>query len=1205
MTFDNSRFPFDPWKDYCGVVGLQGRVHLESEWNEWLAEMNRRSQAGTLDALGRVAVPSTTPDAFKITASAANGNHLSIGPGRIYVDGILAENHGDPKAAQWDPALAELSGSPQPPPATETAVVDYTSQPYLPGAALLPGNGPFLAYLDVWRRAVTYLEDPDLIDKAVGVDTTGRLQTVWQVKLLDLGGSSGITCSSSIPAWDTLTQPSAGQLTTGVVQSKPSGPCCLSPSTGYTGMENQFYRVQIHQPGLQVSSAVTPTTYPLPAGGSTATFKWSRDNGSVETGVTGIASVTNTAGNPASALTVLSMGRDNVLGFAPGNWIEITDDVQELYGLPGELHQIDSIDFAAKVIVLDSTVLSTSFPVTSGQTDPKRHTRITRWDQAGKVYESDGVTVWADLGASGSTGDIPVPPAGATLILENGITVTFNLNPANGTFHTADFWTFAARTADGSVEALTNAFPRGIHHHYARLSIVTFPKSATDCRPSAPTANECDCCCTCTVGDGMESFGQFTKIQDAINSLPAGGGEICILPGRYFENVKISQQTDIVIHGCGWRTRVASPSLAPIQLEAQAPAAAAANALSAVISIASSKHVELRSFVVEAGDGDIGILVDGDTAPAPSAPAVNVAKIEVLKQPGVIDTTIKEMVITASTRPAILARNTELLRINGNRIVMEDVRSTASAVYASGTELRIEQNWIGLLQSFDARLPAVVTSDFNNSASAVPDATNAGLNAKHPGGIHIGGLSEDVYILENEIEGGSRNGITLGSLEILDNKGKNTGRVAGVLVTLEDDCATTGTALVSGTNPGAGGGSIVSGGRLVNIQIHRNRIRNMGLCGIGPVGFFDLTETPEIITVEGLNISENGISNTLQRSTDPVAASQASFLGYGAISVADVDGLIIRDNTITDFGATPGLAVYGIFILHGEMIEISRNKIMDTRDWTRAVHKASPPNGGGGGIMVLLATPPSSSNPASAYVAAGVPPIFEPGLPALRVEHNMVRVPLGEALAAIGIGPFSIVNNHLSTGGNLRGTGTELAQTVLLMNLGNAIEAVGAASTPSGLFLRAKTSKVGSHSLVSNSLVDLSSGAVLFTNNICQLEARLSGQSAAASVFIFTLDHLTFANNHCWLDAANLDAFTDALLLAGTLNVVGNRFQEAPNFPVLLSGLTVGIFNITAQNISTYCLVAGGLFPIVNNNLSLADPTNASCSRLWEQLAGK
>ncbi len=456
MSFDNSRSTFNPRNDYAGVVMQQGRVQLDADWNEWLSEFARRMQAGTLDILGRAVYPSTTPYAFQITASSSGGtNLLTIGPGRMYVDGLLAENHGDPTTAVWDPALAETSNTPQPPPATETGAISYTAQPYMPPGTSLPGgNGPFLAYLDVWVRPVDFLNDPNLIDKAVGIDSTGRLQIAWQVKLLDLSNDPGATCTSNIPGWPPPA--SAGLLTTGTTPTPLSGPCCLTAGTAYTGMENQFYRVEIHQPGVPESSAVPPAG---PSAGI-ATFKWSRDNGSVITGVSKITNVTNSLGNPASQLAVQSLGRDEVLGFAPGNWIEIVDDGLEFGGLPGELHQIDTVDFSAKTITLATKLTGFS----SGVTDPTRHTRIRRWDQSGKVYEADGKTVWWDIDAQAAA-DIPVPPSGTSLILENGIIVSFDESTTGGAFLTRDFWNFAARTADGSVEILQKAPPRGLHHH--------------------------------------------------------------------------------------------------------------------------------------------------------------------------------------------------------------------------------------------------------------------------------------------------------------------------------------------------------------------------------------------------------------------------------------------------------------------------------------------------------------------------------------------------------------------------------------------------------------------------------------------------------------------------------------------------------------------------------------------------------------------
>jgi hypothetical protein len=1199
----------------------QGRVQLDADWNEWLSELFRRTQAGTLDILGRAVYPATTPYAFQITASSSGGNNvLTIGPGRMYVDGLLAENHGDPAAAVWDPALAEISNTPQPPPATETGAIDYTAQPYMPQGTSLPaGNGPFLAYLDVWVRPVDFLNDPNLIDKAVGVDSTGRLQTAWQVKLLDLSTSDpGATCSSDIPGWPP--SGSAGLLTTGTTPTPPSGPCCLTAGTAYTGMENQFYRVEIHQPGVPESSAVPPAG----PGSGIATFKLSRDNGSVVTGVTDISNVTNSLGNPASQLAVQSLGRDQVLGFAPGNWIEIVDDSLEFAGLPGELHQIDTIDFSAKTITLANKLSGFS----TGDTDPTRHTRIRRWDQSGKVYEEDGKTVWWDIDAQGAA-DIPVPPSGTSLIVENGIIVSFDISSSGGSFLTRDFWNFAARTADGSVEILDKAPPRGLHHHYTRLSIVTFPGSATDCRtpwpPSTGSQQECNCCCTCTVGDGVESVGQYTSINAAINALPDAGGEVCILPGRYAENVFIQGKRDIVLRGCGWQTRIASASLQPpAPVAGGAPAVSGAggsgasssssSTFAAVITVTASQHVKLLSFAVEAAQDQVGILLDGTgklgvpqqqpQEKPQQQPASGDTRIVIIEPIGVIDVTIEDLVITASTMPAVLAARVTLLQMQTNRLAMDNVPSKWPAIWVSGIEMRLVHNWVGIQSASADRewLPVTVQGDLTAQSAGL--TTASGGVPLNPGGIQIAGPSSDVFVIENEIEGAGRNGITLGSLEILDENGNPTGPT-GVTITVPGPCDTTGTLQVPGTPASQGGGRIVSAGKLLNIQVNRNRIRNTGLCGIGPVGFFNLVQELEIITIENLTITANTISRSLLHQLATLD-QDASLFGYGAICVPDVANLFIRDNSITDFGEQPGDDVCGIFVLHGEMVEISRNQVIESRDWQKTGKDEAPAAGLRGGIVVLLATPPtlpstaSSSSDSTGFAAEYLPPVYLPGLPALRVEHNVVRVPLGQALAAYGYGPFTIVNNHFGCGGTVRTTsGRSLAETVLIMNLGTSIESTSSAGKFSALnqgISAFSTTNVG------QSFAPPSSGVVLFTNNLCHLETRFSGRQCFASVVLLSLDDLIFGHNQCWLDGPTATAFLDAFLIANSVEVTSNRFQEASNSPVLVSGLTVGALNITSQNISTYCLLATGtLQPAIdNNNLSFINVE--ICSRLSDTL---
>jgi Family of unknown function (DUF6519) len=1193
VSFDKSRFTFDPRKDYAGVVMQQGRVQLDADWNEWLAEANRRTQAGTLDTLGRAVYPATTPYAFQITASSSGGtNKLTIGSGRMYVDGLLAENHGDPATVQWDPALAEMSNTPQPPPAAETGAIDYTEQPYMPPGTTLPsGDGPFLAYLDVWVRPVDYLNDPDLIDKAVGVDSTGRLQTVWQVRLFDLANDPDATCDSPIANWPPA--PSAGLLSTDTTPTAPSGPCCLTSGAAYTGLENQFYRVEIHQPGAAEGSAVPPTTAPIGA-----TFKWSRDNGSVISGVIAISNVTNSAGDPASQLAVTSLGRDQVLGFAPGNWIEILDDSLEYAQTAGELHQIDTIDVAAKTITL-ATTLGASF--TTGDTDPDRHTRIRRWDQSGKVYEDDGTTVWWDIDAQGR-GDIPVPPTGTTLILENGITVAFDVSATGGSFIAGDFWTFAARTADGSVEKLIKATPRGIHHHYARLSIVTFPNSATDCRPKWPPStseSECGCCCTCTVGDGVESVGQYSSINAAINALPDAGGEVCILPGRYFENVLIEDRRDIVLRGCGWQTRIASAALKPAEGPAADAGAAApgGSKFTAVITISKSEHVKLLSFAVEARDDEVGILVDGrgmlrSGTAAGTSHDIPVPRAMILQSDKTLDVTVEDLIVTASTLPAILAHSVTLLQIERNRVAMANVLSSWPAVWVSGKEIRVVSNWLGIQSKAANRewLPATVAQDLAADTSTGPaDAVGgAGALPLHPGGLQIAGPSVDVFVLDNEIDGAGRNGITLGSVSIVDDDGKPTDTVTGVTIQVPGPCDSTITLTIPGTtSDGQDGGRVVASGKLLNIQICRNRIRHTGLCGIGPVGFFNLVEKQEVISIENLTIGANTISSTLLGERAAAAVGSAT-TGYGAICVPDVENLIIRDNDVTDFGRRPGDTGCGIFVLHGEMVEISRNHVLEARDWTEQQEETLS-GGLRGGIILLTVTPPTlealTSFSDTSTVTTEQAPVYLPHLPALRAAENSVRVALGNALGAVGYGPFAIVNNHLATGGTVKTETLSIGETVLILNLSLSFEA----QAPAGKYTQLNGGVYPYASNLGRAASIPSCGAVLFTNNTCQLEARVSGQHCLASVTILSLDDLIFANNVCWLDGRPATAAVDALLAAGSLQVTSNRFQEALGFPVAASGFTLGALNITSQNISTYCLFATGtLQPCVNtNNLSL------------------
>jgi hypothetical protein len=548
MGADVSRVRSNPLLDFAGVELKQGGVVLDADFNELVAVVDRRLRAAASDILGRATVSSTTPDAFKIAAVPGD---LTIGKGRLYVDGLLAENHGavstDVAKKLFDPLMAE------------PAFADpglYSKQPYLPNVPIssggtslpsLPTAGKHLVYLDVWDREVTHIERPDLVEVAVGVESSSRVQTVWQVRVLidDAGTATCVTADDDVPGWASQIAPSTGRLTTDTFDAvQTTDPCELPPTGGYRGLENQTYRVEIHDPGQP---------------GGTATFKWSRDNGSVATRVSSVISATE--------LELQTLGRDAVLRFNTGDWVEILDDVREFSQQAGEMRKITVNEAARRVTftpALPAAMIPAVFPDSSFPRD--RNLRVRRWDQKHEVLRtgSGGTTpLFQDLDA-GTSGVINVPAAGTTLLLESGITLGFASTGTKG-FRAGDYWVIAARTADGSVEHLTDAPPRGIHHHYARLGIWDVAAgTVTDCRNGwPPDVQAHDCSCTACVSAESHASGQLT-IQDAVNKVLETGGTVCLGPGQYALTapVRVINGRSIRIRGQGPATVVSSPGTA-------------------------------------------------------------------------------------------------------------------------------------------------------------------------------------------------------------------------------------------------------------------------------------------------------------------------------------------------------------------------------------------------------------------------------------------------------------------------------------------------------------------------------------------------------------------------------------------------------------------------------------------------------------------
>ncbi len=543
MKGDFSRRTFDATKHYSAVLVEQGRLLTDADSDEEHRILAHRHGRTTSDLVGGCGGP--LPDAG-FGLSTTDNTDLLIGAGRFYADGTLLENESE---------------------------VDYREQPDRFDVVWpLPAAGRFAILLHSWPRLVTALDDPSIREVALGGPTTSaRERVVWQVEAAAV--QAGWVCTDEPPALEQTT----GQL---AARAEPaaelSTPCLVPPQAGYTGLENQLYRVEIFDSGdaydldaapdsvgvtgfvagepnrltvdaigpLAVGTGVEvfrsgPGTDPVEAtfgyvtgiDGLTLTltstlpsfgpndaprvrlvdtaFVVSRDNGCVVTSIEAI---------DGTEVRVHDLGPDDVLGFAIGQLVEISDDRIELEGHGRRLYQIADLDKFRNTVILRTAAEPLS--ADPDGIDPLHHPKLRRWDAAGAVrFLADG-SAWIHL--------------------ENGNQVRF----VDGHYRSGDHWIFPARAAtidtgsgtiewphDGGAPALRP--PRGIRRHRCVLGYVDVDGAGTitkleDCRDLFPPLTSMRNLLY-VGGDGQEgspsqAAGGFIPLPGSLDVRVANGG---------------------------------------------------------------------------------------------------------------------------------------------------------------------------------------------------------------------------------------------------------------------------------------------------------------------------------------------------------------------------------------------------------------------------------------------------------------------------------------------------------------------------------------------------------------------------------------------------------------------------------------------------------------------------------------------------------
>jgi uncharacterized protein DUF6519 len=435
MKGDFTRRTFRRADRYRGVLMQQGRVQLDADWNEQYEIQRYHDETTARDAIGAHGAPVgaagfavTDPDGYE--PRACRFDELTISRGRYYVDGILCEND---------------------------AAVRLVGQPDLAGVAEPGEDGRYVAYLDVWFEHVTAVEDPRLLEVALGgADTATRARTVWQLKIQRLAAHDAVAADVA-PPWTPaeIQHPRELRARAVPVPGATAGP--IPPSAGYRGLRNQLYRVEVRADGTD------PTAEP--------TFVWSRDNGSVTAPVAELASV---PGTDERNVRLAGPPRDAVSGFPPGCWVEIVDPARARRGEPGFLGRVSRTSSE-----VDLTVGEWDGAVPTAA-DLTRPVTLRRWDSPG-----------------------PVPVGTGWLPLEDGVEVQFS---AEGVPRCGDHWLIPARTAavggagsGGEVQWPGTggdpefAPPDGVTHHCAAVALLDLRDGVwtrvADCRATfAPLA---------------------------------------------------------------------------------------------------------------------------------------------------------------------------------------------------------------------------------------------------------------------------------------------------------------------------------------------------------------------------------------------------------------------------------------------------------------------------------------------------------------------------------------------------------------------------------------------------------------------------------------------------------------------------------------------------------------------------------------------
>ena len=1370
-TQDITRLLNQASKHYSGARMQQGRTLLDSDFNESAALNQESRRHAVLDLIG----PSGSPDQgfslgqplpdgalfsptvrrflralrdgdplpvrqLQINGQTTNVRPITLRPGSIYAGGMRCQL-GDVEPFPLQRGFLQMKPADLPP-----VIKDRSPSPFSPRSHRSPTFSEFhdFYYLNAWEQSVTAVEDEELLERGLGgPDTSVRVHRMRRVEVLsDLGAD----ITSSPLAFDELIRRlesangsfdrNTGELRSTArlqltfeqpLEDGPCPPCDPTPGPQYTGSEDETLRIMLTGPG---------------------TYVWALDDAAplYRIRVTGLS---NPAAGPVK-VTMMTPPRDvehqikskRVVEIIP--WGAILEGAGDPPANDPQFQKIaDEVGVFARVHDAYNPGDKT-FTLEGGSRIQAIKDLVYRWDAQHpaaaqlNIPATDGsdarffyMRVWHEaLHARDIELPIESDPNGAPLG-DTGVIPVFHRSGRRG-----DFWVAALRVSAPErivpfdlLSSTDGVPPHGPRHFYAPIALIQGDNqqvfTVSDGRPHMRRMTERGCA-TRTVGQPGVSLGDFTSIQDAIDSLPVEGGLVEIHQGIYQERVVVQNRGRVVIQGCGEST-ILEPPLGD-------PSEGTENPDDVIVDIVDANGVTISGLALRPSHtairarnaSEVALIALNVQPGVPTATGIDTAvpsgdsQIPLLVASSVDGLSVSNLVITAQRRPGLSASSSQhvtvtrircdgtgdaqnpaalaaapLLSFNqvstalvadavlhsfrqigvavtGSQAVtlralviqasaqstpasIADATDTQTAVdIDGGSGVRLEDSHITLDPDFTAHAAVVVRGDEHvierNHIEVIPFADG---NFLAWGGLQVRSATTRCQLRDNRIVGGLGHGITLGSV-LWTTPGQpplRLGAGAGQTDRSTLPHTVSGDLRATLVNQGvrtAVDEALVAGlGPISDIVIAENRIENMGTNGISALTFLGMPTangSSALLEVQRAVIERNTISGNLRQiSASPTTAQMrlstarpvlnvsepALFFGGIALALAS-HGADIRGNLVTGNGTSPTLPINGIFVLTGDSLAITENRISNNGAAAPARSVLAPVlPGARAGIAVLLAGVTGLQNQAQMNSAlnATAGTTGTTGL-ALRVNRNSVQHPEGRALLAVTAGAVSVDGNFLSSRGNhgsdLEDDPKTLGDVVFVQNLGKPWEGVGLPASAADFPPFPGSAAIAAY--VTNAVASprrfvAAGGAVLFQNNqvifdwhVVRLPTTATIPLSFFPVAILSLDHASVNTNQFALRLTpdstlpalppfgsvqaqtvpatgtglpiNEPIFGHVLVGGGTVEASFNRFSEAVNrrpapanppdvSPVHVSLATIGnLFNTSAFNQGTAPIAA-------------------------------